>query len=115
MPFDKRDRIERLDELHNFLQQSQISAKNIGRMNSLLAHGDPEVAGLAGLILEIARVQPGKRNRWLKLARCHRLLFERAVAFLGVEYLRDLLASYGDFESPLWEELDRFAEDQRQG
>ncbi len=115
IPFDKRDRIERLDELHNFLRQSLISEKNTRRLNVLVAHEDSEVAGLAGLILEIARLQPGKRNRWLKLARCHRSLFERAVAFLGPEYFRDLLAGYGDFGNPLWEKLDRFEEDQRQG
>ena len=52
---------------------------------------DREVAELAALTLEIARVLSGKRNRWLKLARCHRPLFEWTVAFLGIEFFEDLL------------------------
>src|SRR5206468_12569501 len=42
------------------------------------------------------------RSRWLKLAQRHRPLFERAVGVLGLENFEDVLAGYGDFESPLW-------------
>ena len=108
LPRQKRDRIERLDELHGFLHQSLISAKNIARLKTLTGHGDRQVAEFAALILEIARVLPGKRNRWLKLARRHRPLFERSVALFGVEFFEDLLARYGDFESPLWHILDEY-------
>jgi hypothetical protein len=66
------------------------------------------VAELAALILEIARVLPGKRNRWLKLARHHRPLFNRAVELLGIEFFEDLLAGYGDFESPPWQILEQY-------
>jgi len=68
LPREQRDRIERLDELHGFLHQSVISAKNVARLKALTGHGDHEVAKLAALIREIARVLHGKRNRWLKLA-----------------------------------------------
>ncbi len=108
MPREKRDRIERFDELYGFLHQSVISAKNVARLKTLSGHEDPEFAEQAALILELARVLPGKRNRWLKLARCHRPLFERALELFGVEFFEDLLARYGDFESPLWDILEQY-------
>lgn len=107
MPREKRDHIERFNELHGFLHQSTISAKNVARLDTLTGHEDHQVAGLAALILEIALVLPGKRNRWLKLVRHDRRLFNRAVELLGVEFFEDLLAKYGDFESPLWDILDQ--------
>ena len=107
MPRDKRERIERFDELHGFLQQSMISAKNVARLKRLARHEDDQVAELAALILEIARVFPGKRNRWLKLARHHRPLFNRTIDLVGIEFFEGLLAGYGDFESPLWNILER--------
>jgi len=67
MPREKRERIERSDELHGFLDQSNISANNVARLKALSAHEDQQVAEHAAWILEIARVLPGKRNRWLKL------------------------------------------------
>jgi hypothetical protein len=107
MPREERDRLERLDELHGFLHQSMISAKNVARLDALTGHADHQVAELAALILEIARVLPGKRNRWLKLARRHRPLFNQTIELFGVEFFEDLLAGHGDFESPLWHILDQ--------
>lgn len=107
MPREKRDRIERFDELHGFLHQSMISAENVARLDTLTGHEDHPVAELAAQILEIARVLPGKRNRWLRLVRYDRPLFNRAVELFGVEFFEDLLAGYGDFESPLWHILDQ--------
>jgi hypothetical protein len=101
LPREQRDRVERFEELHGFLHQSVISAKNIARLKTLSGHEDREVAAHAALILEISRALPDKRNRWLKLARGHRPLFEQAVEVFGVEFFEDLLAGYGDFESPL--------------
>ena len=108
LPREKRDRIERLDELHGFLHQSAISARNVARLRTLIGHGDRQVARFAALVLEIARVLPGKRSRWLKLARHHRPLFNRAVELFGVEFFEDLLAGHGDLQSPLWHILERF-------
>jgi hypothetical protein len=108
MPREKRDRIERFEELHGFLNQSVISAKNIARLKALSGHEDLEVAAQAALILEIARVLPGKRNRWLKLVQRHRPIFDRTVAFLGVEFFEELLAGYGDFDSLLWDILEEY-------
>ena len=108
LPREKRDRPERLDELHGFLHQSVISARNVARLKTLSGHEDQAVAEHAALILEIARVLPRKQNRWLKLARRHRPLFERAVELFGVEFFEDLLAGYGDFDSPLLHILEQY-------
>jgi hypothetical protein len=108
MPREKRDRIERFQELHGFLHQSMISGKNVARLEMLTEHSDSEVAELASFILEIARMLPGKRNRWLKLAQQHRPLFHRTVELFGVEFFEDLLAGYGDSESPLWHTLEEY-------
>ena len=108
IPREKRGRSERFDELLGFLHQSMISAKNITRLAALTGHEDHQVAELAALILEIARVLPGKRNRWLKLARHHRPLLDRAGELFGVECLETLLAANGDFESPLWHILEQY-------
>ena len=109
LPRAERDSIERGDELHGFLRQSFISAKNTARLQKLARHEDHQIAELAALILEIARVLPGKRNRWPKLAQRHRPLFNRAVELLGIEYFEDLLTGYGDFESPLWDVLKPYS------
>jgi hypothetical protein len=37
-PRDQRDRIERMDELYGFLEQSNISRKNIARLEILVQH-----------------------------------------------------------------------------
>jgi hypothetical protein len=105
MPREKRDRMESFEELHGFLHQSMISAKNVARLRTLARHEDHELAELAALI---ARMLPGKRNRWLKLARHHRPVFDRAVELFDVEFFEDLLAGYGDFESPLWHILEQY-------
>ena len=47
MPREKRHCIQRLDELWDFLDQSNISAKNIQRLRTLVAHPDAEVQGMA--------------------------------------------------------------------
>lgn len=108
MPREVTDRVDLLDELHNFLCQSNISARNVARLKILGGHEDPQVAARAALILEIARVLPGKRNRWLKLARSHRPLFDRLVDFVGVEFFEDYLGGHGNFESPLGRMLERY-------
>lgn len=107
MPHEGRDRIERLEELHAFLHQSVISAKNLERITVLCGHAIPEVAALAALLLDIACVFPRKRNRWLKLASQRPELLERALIVLGAGFFEDLLSGYGDFESPLWAMLEQ--------
>ena len=49
MPREERERIERLDKLHGFLRQSNISRRNLARLETLHDHAQLEVATLAVL------------------------------------------------------------------
>ena len=110
MPREKRDRIEHLDELWGFLDQSHISAKNIGRLKALSSNADAEVQRLATLVLDVALVHPFKRRRWRHLAARHRDLFHRAVEALGPEFFYEVLMDYGDTGGPLRDALEQFQE-----
>ena len=110
MPREKRDRIEHLDELWGFLDQRNISAKNIARLKSLVAQPEPEVQRLATLVLDVALVHPFKRRRWRHLAARHRDLFHRAVTMLGPDFFTEVLLDYGDTGGPLWDALEQFQE-----
>ena len=110
MPREKRDCLESVDELLGFLDQRNISAKNIGRLKSLVAHPNSEVQRLATLVLDIALVHPFKRRRWRHLAARHRDLFHRAVAALGPEFFDEVLVDYGDTGGPLRDALAEFQE-----
>jgi hypothetical protein len=72
-----------MDELCGFLDQSNISRKNIARLEILAQHTDGEVKDLALLILEVARVKPHKRRRWKFLEQNHSELFLRLKALFG--------------------------------
>jgi len=72
-----------MDELYGFLEQSNISPKNIVRLEILAHHANNDVRHLAMLILEVARVKPHKRRRWKFLARNHFDLFVRLKEFWG--------------------------------
>jgi hypothetical protein len=101
LPREQRDRIERMDELYGFLDQSNISPKNIARLEILAQHASSEVKELALLILEVARVKPHKRRRWKFLELNHPELFERLKALSGGEIPdADLSSLYLDV-SPL--------------
>ena len=110
MPREERDRIEHLDELRGFLDQSHISAKNVGRLKTLSSGADAEVRRLAALVLNVALVHPFKRRRWRHLAARHRDLFHRAVAVLGPEFFYKVLMDYGDTGGPLWNVLEQIQE-----
>jgi hypothetical protein len=83
LPRDQRDGIECMDELFGFLDQSNISRKNIARLEILTQHASSEVKNLALLVLEVARVKPHKRRRWKILAQNHSELFLRLKALYG--------------------------------
>ena len=83
LPRDQRDRIERMDELYGFLDQSNISPKNIARLEILAQHDSSEVKDLALLIFEVARLKPHKRRRWEFLAQNHSELFLRLKGLYG--------------------------------
>jgi hypothetical protein len=102
LPARERILIEEMQELWGFLDQKNISARNIGRLKTLVADPDPEVQGLATLILDVALVHPRKRRRWRNLAARHKALFLRAVEMLGPDFFYDVLTDYGDTRGPLW-------------
>jgi hypothetical protein len=72
-----------MDELYGFLEQSNISRKNIVRLESLAQHVNNDVRHLAMLILEVARVKPHKRRRWKFLAHNHFGLYLRLKELWG--------------------------------
>ena len=86
LPLEDRNRIEHLDELFGFLQQSNISAKNINRLKTLERESKKDVRELATLLLEVARVKPGKRRRWSFLAEQHQDLWRRLRIVLADDY-----------------------------
>jgi ribosome-binding protein aMBF1 (putative translation factor) len=77
LPKEERAAIEQKDEVFGFLRQSHISSKNVARLNELVKSKDEEIAHLAGIVLEVAKVKPYKRRRLAFLAREHRDLIER--------------------------------------
>ena len=56
-------RIDREEEIFGFLRQSNISKKNITRLNTLIKSDDSEISELASIVLEVAIVKPHKRKR----------------------------------------------------
>ena len=92
-PRSEREQIEHMDELFGFLEQSNISAKNIARLEILSHNKDNEVKRLAALVLDIARVKPHKRRRWKFLAQNHPVLFARLKELYGGDIPYDVLES----------------------
>lgn len=68
-PKTEIQKIEQTEEIFRFLKQSNISAKNIARLTQLAASSDFEVAHLASIVLEVAKIMPGKKRRLKVLAR----------------------------------------------
>jgi hypothetical protein len=105
LPREQRDRIERMDELYGFLEQSNISPKNIARLEILAQHASGEIKDVALLILEVARVKPHKRRRWKFLAQNHPELFLRLKALSGGE-IPDADLSFVDLDFSAMELLE---------
>jgi hypothetical protein len=69
MPKNEREAIEHEDETFGFLKQSHISNKNISRLKILASSENLRIAGLADIVLEVAKVKPYKKRRLKVLAR----------------------------------------------
>jgi hypothetical protein len=100
LPRSEREQIESMDELFRFLEQSNISAKNIARLEILIHHTNSDVKRLAALVLDVARVKPHKRRRWKFLGQNHPVLFARLKELYGGDIPDDV------FESLNLEEYD---------
>jgi hypothetical protein len=83
-PQAERDAIIQQEEIIGFLQQSNISRKNISRLRDLAKSENARTAELAGLVLEVAEVKPSKKRRLNFLAQKRPELLDR------LEQRRDL-------------------------
>ena len=77
LPREKREEIEQKDEIFNYLRQSHISHKNVSRLRKLAASPNEQVAELAGVVLEVAKIRPYKKRRLKELGRNNRDLLRK--------------------------------------
>ncbi len=70
-PKGERRVIENMDEIFRFMRQSHISEKNVVRLEQMVKSENPHVAGLAAIVLRVARVKPYKTRRLKFLAQRH--------------------------------------------
>lgn len=68
-PKEEIEEIEQSEEIYNYLRQSNISKKNISRLQELVCSKNMEVAEMAELVLEIALIKPHKKKRLKFLAK----------------------------------------------
>jgi hypothetical protein len=71
MPKTERRAIADQDEIFRFLKQSHISEKNVIRLGQMAKSDNPQVATVAEIVLEVARLKPYKTRRLKFLARKH--------------------------------------------
>jgi hypothetical protein len=79
-PKAERQAAEDEEEIYGFLSQSNISSQNLGRLETLAASGNQEIAHLARLVLEVGRAHPLKKGRLRFLQRERRDLIEQLEA-----------------------------------
>lgn len=77
LPKSRRRAIEDRDAIFGFMHQSHISQKNVARLEKLAKSNEPQVASLAAIVLEVARITPYKRRRIKILASKHRNLLRK--------------------------------------
>jgi hypothetical protein len=94
------------EELHLFLRQRGISARNIDHIQTLTLHPDAEVREFAGIVLAMAQVKPGRRGRLQIIARDHPDLFIDMVAVLDEEFWDDAFYRHGGQPEWLWEKWE---------
>ncbi len=80
LPAEEKGRRRALNHMQGMLEQSHISQKNVRYLRSLVSSPAADVAEWAAVLLEIARIHPGRRHRLGRLkrhpdlwARMHRL------------------------------------------
>ncbi|MEO6390222.1 MAG: hypothetical protein ABIP75_00140 [Pyrinomonadaceae bacterium] len=56
--------MDEIDEIHGFLRQSHISAKNLARLQVLAGSPDPEIARMAAAVHQVAVLRPYKKKRF---------------------------------------------------
>lgn len=91
LPPAQRERIEQEDELFGFIDQSNISAKNIQRLELFVQAADERVRELADVILQVARRYPRLRRRYVRLARENPELLRRLKKIVGDAWWDDIV------------------------
>lgn len=83
------------------MEQSNISAKNIQRLETLTYSELPVIADLASLVLAVARVKPHKRRRFKFLATRHRDLLNELIrsGLICNGYLDEAIADMDEDEA----------------
>ncbi len=76
-PKEEIEEIEHKDEIFNYLKQSNISKKNISRLQNLVCSHNKQVAEMAEIVLEIALIKPHKKRRLKFLAKENRELLSK--------------------------------------
>lgn len=89
LPRADLQRILATGEIHGFLDQKNISQKNIGRLKDFASIDDETFQELRGLILEIAMAAPRKRRRWKLLSANRKDLIQKAVDIGLIEDVRE--------------------------
>jgi len=70
-PESERQAIEDKDDIFAFLEQSRISEKNVAHLERMAKSNNSQVASLAAIVLDVARVKPYKTRRLKFLAQNH--------------------------------------------
>lgn len=76
-PREEIEEIDQKNEVFGFLKQSNISRKNVARLEKLTSSSNKEISELASIVLEVAKVKPYKKRRLKFLAREHRDLLKK--------------------------------------
>jgi ribosome-binding protein aMBF1 (putative translation factor) len=70
-PKSERQAIEDKDIIFALLEQSHISEKNVAHLERMAKSDNSQVASLAAIVLDVARVKPYKTRRLRFLAQKH--------------------------------------------
>jgi len=101
LPRQTRFRIEALDEIWGFLEQTNMSAKNIARLALLAQSDDDEVREIASIALAIGKAQPGRRGRYHAIKAEQPELWQRMLKKGMVQARGQLARSDVDVEATL--------------
>lgn len=102
-PKAEQNEILHKEEIFGFLMQSNISKKNLKRLNELSQSENKEIEKLASLVHEVGRVKPHKRRRLKFLAEKHKELLNQLVATDLIDDF-DFLPDY--YDEPRIDEAD---------
>lgn len=109
LPRAEREYVEIMDELYGYLNQRNISEKNVVRLNTLVKHPHSDIRDRARVLLELAAVCPRKRRRFKFLARNRRdLLLEINRVFDEFYWFAPEGFEHSDYDLDTFEESGDF-------